>query len=214
MSTLCVSLAERTADAFIAALAGVDCAEIRLDALEPPGDGIERIFAGPRTLVATCRPGGIGEDTRQARLIAAIDAGASYVDVELGAEAAWAAAIRDRARSRGCKVIVSFHDFAGTPGRAELEAILDRCFAAGADLAKIACLARTPADAARLLGLLADGRPLVVAGMGPAGAVTRVAAPLLGSPLTFCSPAEGRETAPGQIPHAALEAILRAIENA
>ena len=82
-----------------------------------------------------------------------------------------------------------------------------------ADLAKIACLVTRPSDNARLLGLLDSGRAILVAGMGPLGAVTRLAAPLLGSPFTYASLSEDAAAAPGQVPAELLDRLLREIRS-
>ena len=104
---------------------------------------------------------------------------------------------------------MSFHDYAKTPARHELEGIVDACFEAGADIVKIACMAHSETDNARLLGLLDDSRKVVVIGMGRKGRITRIVAPLLGSPFTFASLSKGKETAAGQIDRKALEGLLR-----
>jgi len=49
------------------------------------------------------------------------------------------------------------------------------------------------------MGLLDSDRPLVVIGMGPQGAITRIVAPLLGSPFTYAAPEKGREVVEGQL---------------
>ena len=60
-----------------------------------------------------------------------------------------------------------------------------------------------------LLGLLLDSRPLVVIGMGEKGKVTRIAAPILGSPFTYASLSSGKETAAGQLDKINLEKIFK-----
>ncbi|MDD5305980.1 MAG: type I 3-dehydroquinate dehydratase [Deltaproteobacteria bacterium] len=214
MRAICVSVSGRTAEDLERALEGHKLAEVRLDLCDVSCNDIRRIFSEHPGLVATCRPGRFGAAERRERLLAAVEAGAAYVDLEVDCDQEERREIADRAGERGCRVIVSFHDFEGTPSREALEEIVSRCFEAGADVAKIACLARSPADAARLLGLLGHDRPVLAIGMGPLGKITRVAAPFLGSPFTFSSPAEGSETAPGQIPHKTLAAILREIDRA
>jgi 3-dehydroquinate dehydratase type I len=214
MRAICVSVAGRTAGELERALVGLPLAEVRLDLCEVSCDDIRRIFAGHPGLVATCRPGRFGAAERRERLLAAVEAGAAYVDLEVDCDPEERLEISGCARACGCKIIVSFHDFETTPSRDELEATISRCFAAGADVAKIACLARSPADAARLLGLLGHGWPVIAIGMGPLGKITRVAAPFLGSPFTFSSRNDGHETAPGQIQYETLAAILEEVERA
>jgi 3-dehydroquinate dehydratase-1 len=144
-------------------------------------------------------------------LMTAVDAGAAYVDVELAAPAAYRRGIARWASAAGCKLIVSHHDYERTPDAATLRGLLERCFDSGADLAKIACMVNASRDNARLLGLLNDEREIVVIGMGAKGRITRIAAPLLGSPFTFASAAAGKETAPGQMDQPSLEKIIRSI---
>ncbi len=196
---ICVSLALPTPDACVAALEGLDFAEIRLDALSSADPEIARIFAGKARLIATCRPGRIDEETRQGWLMQALAAGAAFVDLEVESPDSFRQPVMELARRRGAQVIVSYHNYEGTPLREELARILDSCFAAGADIAKIACYAHDARDSARLLGLLDDDRPMVVIGMGVAGMTTRLVAPLFGSAFTFVALTKGNETAPGQM---------------
>lgn len=97
--------------------------------------------------------------------------------------------IAARAHELGIDVVGSFHDFAATPGDAELEEVLARMASEGADLAKAAVMPQEPGDVARLLGVGArvSGAlevPVAVISMGAMGAVSRVA-PVFGSALTF-----------------------------
>lgn len=211
---ICVSLAEPTPERCLAALKGLPFAEIRLDRMRTDEAGAARIFSGHPGLIATCRPGRFAEARRLALLRAAIAAGAAYVDIEVEAGASFKQTLVREARSAGCGLIVSYHDFNGTPPRKALEAIVDGCFASGADIAKIACRVRSLRDNARLLGLLDDTRSMVVVGLGKKGSVTRVAGPLAGASFTFASRAKGRETAPGQIPRGALARLIGRVKDA
>jgi 3-dehydroquinate dehydratase type I len=196
---ICVSLAEKTTANVIAALPAFSFAEIRLDAVEDLTEsGLRDIFAGHSRLIATHRPGRVPEPARIGRLLAAVEAGAAFVDVEIETEGGDIRTLAGAARARGCRVIVSYHNDRETPSRDVLEDIRSRGFAAGADLVKIACLSRGPGDNARLLGLLDHPRPTIVIGMGSLGRITRLAAPLLGAPFTYASPGEGKATAAGQ----------------
>jgi len=188
-------------------------AEIRLDALDGDLADIRRLFAGPGTLIATCRPGLLDDDVRGQRLRAAMAAGAAWVDVEREAPDAWREAVVAAARQHGCRVIVSHHDFADTAALPELRRLTDDCFGRGGEVAKIACLVREPRENARLLALLDDPRPVVPVGMGPAGRLTRILAPWLGSPFTFCAPDDGPATAPGQLTRAEMLAAWECLPD-
>jgi 3-dehydroquinate dehydratase type I len=211
---ICVSLAEPTPEKCLVALKGIPFAEIRLDRMRTSEEGVGRIFSSHPRLIATCRPGRYTDARRLALLRTAVSAGAAYVDVEVEAGASYKRALVREARSAGCGVIVSYHDLERTPPRRELERVVGRCFASGADIAKIACWVRSPKDNARLIGLLDDDRALVVVGLGKKGTMTRVMGPLAGARFSFASRARGRETAGGQIPHEALARLIRMVADA
>ncbi|MBA4390866.1 MAG: hypothetical protein C0399_07995 [Syntrophus sp. (in: bacteria)] len=221
---ICVSIYEPTAETCLDALKNLAFAEVRIDAMNAAIEDMGKIFAQPLTLIATFRPDKPGTpkgktpdaDTRKRFLMAAIDAGASYVDIEIESDSAYRRDIINRARSKGCKVIISFHNFCKTPEAKELASITSRCFSEGADIAKIACKVNSGRDSLRLLNILDRddyrGRTVVV-GMGVQGRVTRVAAPLLGSPFTFASLSDGKKTAEGQIEKGTLEQILQVLND-
>jgi|WetSurMetagenome_2_1015567.scaffolds.fasta_scaffold59834_2 3-dehydroquinate dehydratase-1 len=211
---ICVSLAEESLNGCLSALKEIEFAEIRLDRMGPTLQDVWTLFSSHGQLIATCRPGRFTDDDRKVLLLAAIRAGAAYVDVEIESEPSYREEIIVDAKSRGCKVIVSFHDYEKTPGRAELEAILSQCFLAGADIAKIACTALSQRDSARLLGLLDREEKVVVVAMGERGRITRIVAPLFGSPFAFASLRPGKETAEGQIDRATLEGLIQTLQRA
>ncbi len=71
------------------------------------------------------------------------------------------------------------------------------------DVAKIVTFVRAWEDNFRLLALLARAKKLkqitVAFGMGPKGKISRILAPLMGSPWTYASADQGRTSAPGQM---------------
>ena len=115
---ICISIAEPTVEKCLAALDGISFAEIRIDGMAADEEDIRRIFSGHQRLIATCRPGDISEGKRKALLLAALKAGAAYVDIEFDAEEKFKKDIVGAAAvSAGCQVIVSSHNFDGTPPR-------------------------------------------------------------------------------------------------
>jgi 3-dehydroquinate dehydratase-1 len=135
------------------------------------------------------------------------------VDIEVESDAQFRNAILEKARSLGCQVIVSYHNFKKTPKKSNLEHIISQCFESGADVAKIACMVHSEKDNALLLGLLNEERPLVVVGLGEKGKICRIAAPFLGSPFTYASLSKGKETAEGQLDWETLQQIIQALKN-
>ena len=109
------------------------------------------------------------------------------------------------------KVLVSFHDFKGTPTTARIKAIIKNARKSGGDLAKVAFKARTVKDARRLaLVLLEEDRgDLIAISMGEKCRSSRITLPLLGSLLTYGT--LKRSTAPGQMKIDELRRLIDAI---
>jgi 3-dehydroquinate dehydratase type I len=181
-------------------------AEIRLDFLSQPD--LPRLFRShPGPVIATNRlaaEGGRwqgGESARRRLLEEALALGADYLDLELAAEEGWRRELWER-RGRA-KIILSWHDFSGTPETERLEAVLQEMLEQEADVVKLVAMAQRPEDNLRLLSLIprarAAGREIIAFCMGPAGKWSRLAAPLLGSFLTYAPFTPKGASAPGQL---------------
>ena len=211
---ICVSIANCTVEECVKSLEGAKLAEIRLETISGISEAAAKtVFSKPLKLIAACRPGKLPEGMRKRLLLAAIGAGAAYVDIEVDAPDAYKQEIVRKAKADGCKVVVSFHDHEKTPVREELEQIIGWGFDSGADMVKIACKVNSEKDSARLLGLLDKERKLIVVGMGEKGKIVRVVAPLLGSQIAYVSAGKGKESAPGQMAAKELERKMKEISN-
>lgn len=124
----------------------------------------------------------------------------------------------DAAHRAGVAVIGSCHDFHGTPPKDTLIAWLRKAQDAGADVAKIAVMPRSPADVLTLLQATEEmarryaDRPIATMSMSPLGAVSRLCGEAFGSALTFG--AADQCSAPGQLPVAELRDVLTLLHNA
>ncbi len=205
---ICISLADISFDECLEAVRKFEFAELRLDLLNLSDEQIQELFTANKNMIATCRPGSLDEEERKARLVNAIGAGATYVDVEVDSGDAFKTEVIKAARTKDCKIIVSYNDFEKTPQRAELEHILDWCKESKPDIIKIACMVNEERDNARLLGLLDHERTMIVVGTGEKGKITRIVAPLLGSFCTFASYASGKATGPGQLSVEEMRALI------
>jgi len=195
---------------------GVDILEVRVDHL----DGVltvERVVNEVKTLkrhelplIGTIRgqsEGGKAKltDGQRAELYRKISPLVDAVDVDLSASI-----LKDvvaAARRNKNTVILSHHDFQGTPSEAKLDEIVHRAMSLGADLIKIAVKAKTESDVVRLLQFTIHRREqhLVTISMGNIGSISRLIAPLTGSLMTYTS----IEPADGQIPAKRLIEDLR-----
>jgi 3-dehydroquinate dehydratase/shikimate dehydrogenase len=177
------------------AVRGADLIEVRVDSVsDPDADGA----VGGRGLpvVFTCRRADEGgwfrgdEQVRRALLLAALERGADYVDLE------WARGFDEVVRGRrGRNIVLSLHDFDGCP--ADLEARVDAMAALRPDVLKVAVTVSRLAECGRLAALAArhPGRRLALVAMGEAGLATRILPGRFGSCWTYA----GDGVAPGQI---------------
>jgi 3-dehydroquinate dehydratase/shikimate dehydrogenase len=195
---LCVTVAARTMSALRMlrdAADEADLVELRLDSVADP-DVAAALSGRRRPVIITCRPrwegGGFAgsEDERRRILAEAFRLGADYVDIE------WRARFDDLIHEReGRGVVLSFHDFEGTP--ADLADRYRAMRRTGAEVVKVATHARRLTDLLPLLSLSRmdpDGRGVFI-GMGAAGLPSRVLAARFGSAWTYA----GHGIAPGQI---------------
>lgn len=135
------------------------------------------------------------DDDLRLRLLAAATEFAGYCDVEAASYEQLLCYAPDTSR-----LIVSYHDFSGTP--ADLDAIYDRVSSLPAAVHKVVTRAHNVTDSLASFKLLqrarTDNRKLIALAMGEAGLITRVLGPAFGSFLTYGSLGMGKESAPGQ----------------
>jgi 3-dehydroquinate dehydratase I len=195
---------------------GADLVELRADLFADPTvervtAALERLRAAGRPIILTARAASEGGRAMPETLRAAVyERGLPLVhaiDVETTSRAL-VDAIAPRARAGGVRMILSTHDFTGTPARDALVERLDAAFAAGADVAKLATHAASLADLQTLLDATRAraARPVVTLAMGPMGPLSRLVLGAAGSLLTYAS--VGTPTAPGQMPLTELATLL------
>ncbi|GMH42670.1 hypothetical protein BSKO_10589 [Bryopsis sp. KO-2023] len=187
---------------------GADIVELRLDFIKDIKDKpVETVAALMRKCtkpyIVTFRPVWEGgnydgdEKLRIAALKTACVAGAPMVDIELKAAKAFFDAEYDVPST--CKVIISSHDFEKTPSQEELDVLVSKIWKAGAQIAKVAAMAKDITDTHKMINLLRNKQgPTIALSMGESGQIMRILAPKYGGFLTFGALGEGRESAPGQ----------------
>jgi 3-dehydroquinate dehydratase/shikimate dehydrogenase len=192
--------------------------EFRLDYLPFPERGVVAIrkflLRHPDCVIlATCRRrqnqgrfhGSVEEQIRI--LEAARDAGAKAVDVEI--ESAENSVERLTQLRNGAYLLVSYHNYGGTPAR--MDAILRRMTRIPADGYKVVTTARKPSDNYRVLTLARSNpkTPTVLLAMGETGFPTRVLSPAFGGMYTYAAPNAAGGTASGQICARQLRSLYR-----
>ena len=196
-----------------------DIAEVRLDEIGVfPGwkEACRKIEAAGRPVMLTLRStkdGGKSELSRAERqaILTQAAACASIIDVEHNSDSP--AELKPVVAAAGKLLLVSYHDFARTPPRGDLEKVIAAA-APHASAVKIATMVNIDADLATLDAVLREPRkiPLCLIGMGAKGTRTRTDYPALGSCLTYGY--LDAVSAPGQLSARDLVAHLRRIDAA
>jgi 3-dehydroquinate dehydratase type I len=131
----------------------------------------------------------------------AIDLGADYIDVELATERSF---LQSLIRNKGAtQVILSFHDFQGTPSLKELQRLCGQMIRLDADVVKIVPFARSWEDNLIILSLIPYAKKrrqkIVAFCMGEKGKLSRVFSPFLGAAWVYASLNRNKASAPGQL---------------
>lgn len=140
---------------------------------------------------------------------------ADIIDVELNTGEAAVCEIVEAAERSGTKTILSFHNFVETPPAGEIGALLNKMLLFRADIYKVAYMPGSKEDTLALMSAATKfleknpQKQLISIAMGELGAITRIMAGFLNSPLTFGS--AGRESAPGQIDSKRLLELLEIV---
>jgi 3-phosphoshikimate 1-carboxyvinyltransferase len=215
---ICVTLQNRSLEDILEILENSDpaiqMAEIRLDRCHLDEDEIAELFSSSDTpLIATCRVAGDGSGTweeAEAKLQAAIEAGAAFVDLEIEAPKEMGKRLRRSCSEYGTRMIRSCHFFDGTPSLEVLSDTAEKCRRFGGEIIKVAVSASSDSDVDRILSLYdscEEGR-LVAFAMGEAGRMSRLECLRLGAPFTYAALSAEEAAAPGQWAYSEMTAAL------
>lgn len=209
---ICTTIQNRTLEEITGLLEGseprIQMAEIRLDRCPLDIKEIESLFSSSDTpLVATCRVVDDGNGTweeAEEKLTAAVEAGAAFLDLEIEAPKEVGKRLRRACTEYGTTMIRSSHFFAGTPSDDVLRNTVEKCRKFGGEIVKIAAMAKSGEDVARVLGLYSQEQTsqrqaeLIAFSMGETGRASRLECLRLGSPFTYASLNDNEAAAPGQ----------------
>lgn len=208
---ICTVIQHRNLQEILDILEHCEMAEIRLDRCSLSDNDIRLCFSSDVPLVATCRVGEVlasdsslnsvsASMVAEKRLVAAIEAGARYVDVEVDAPRSMAKRVRRAAMENGTVFIRSWHDFEGTAPLPALRSMVGKCLKEGAEIVKIVTMAQCAADAGNMMSLYDGAAPgsLLAFCMGNYGRETRLGCLKKGAPYTYAALDAQDVAAPGQ----------------
>jgi len=156
-----------------------------------------------------------GERERIALLEEAVRCGVDYVDIEVNTPEPLLQKILSTAGAHAdrTKVIMSHHDFNGTPSLKSLKDIYGKCIRPGVDIVKIVTFANKQEDNLAVLSLIPYSRnknqKIIAFCMGEQGKTSRITAPMMGSYLSFASLNRGAASAPGQLTIDEMEQVMK-----
>jgi 3-dehydroquinate dehydratase-1 len=174
-------------------LSATDFIELRLDALAPIVDEVERAiqFLKAPVIVTARHPreGGANnlDAAHRTALLLRFLSHATYIDIELRALAELAL-VQRRAHRKKIGVIVSVHYLKETPRLTSLRRDANRAVEAGADIFKLATRTDTPEQLERLLDFFDEQHvdlPISGMGMGKLGRAARLELARRGSVLNY-----------------------------
>ncbi len=221
---LCGCLMEETIETIPGFLEypGIDRVEWRLDVLSRHNSIEDSLRAlsilslrGRHPVIATNRPerflGSFGgpEKLRLEVLRKAAEAGAEWIDIEDDVPLEAIEALR----ATGARILLSHHDYDGTPDRRSLGALLESLARFKPDAIKITTFARQAEDNLRVLELIPFARrelgiEVVSFCMGPLGRWSRFACLPLGSPWTYVQFPDRPAAGPGQFTATEMRSLI------
>lgn len=215
---IAVSFADKSSDRDLAGAqaGGLDVAELRIDRYSSADDlhvvkHVQRFSAFPT--IATIRTSGEGGDWRgteseRLHLFKAVVPEVHGIDIELSSVDILLELV-EVAKFHGKVVIISTHNFDGTPSSEQLDETAAKAKSLGADYVKVAAMAKSAEDVRTLAAFTLRNASLglIVVAMGPHGGVSRVFFPALGSRLTYAH--AGEHAVPGQLGFAETFDLLR-----
>jgi len=200
-----------------------DFIELRMDLIN--GGRLEEFISAARgdsdsiKIIVTCRkkeeaaPAGgtvLAKSTARnteekiALLKEAIVLGADFVDIELAEGQAAIKELQAFCAKHGgkTKIIISYHNLKETPALTELKQIFHQCAKFKPSIVKMVTTAKTIEDNLITLNLISyaqkRSQEIISLCMGDKGGISRIAAPLMGSYLSFAAVERGGHSAPGQ----------------
>lgn len=208
---ICVSVQERDYSRRKEIVSSSEMVEIRADLCGCTTEELTEIVNSHSNVLITCRIENSSVDFAYEQIVCAIDNGAKYVDIEIEAPSSHTKRVEEYAKSKGCKFIVSYHNFTDTNTIEELKKIYDDCRQMGAEIVKIVTTSHSITDSVRVLSLynlIEDKNSLIAFAMGEAGKVTRRLSLNFGSPFTYVAFDDSSATASGQYTKTEMEKLL------
>lgn len=214
----CVSVGGRDFDRCREILHNSLLVELRGDLSNFTIEQVGELVSSHPNLIYTHRLSALSHSEVLEYYIRAIQSGAKYVDVEIGAPIDFIEKVRECAKACSASFIISYHNYETTPNADYLMEIYDSALRKGGEIVKIVTTAHSSIDRGEILSLYqridrdsVDG--LVAFAMGEEGRTTRLDSLKLGAPYTYVAYSEECITAPGQFTLKEIEQLYLEYES-
>lgn len=202
---ICVSIGYKNSDEVIEILEKVDFAEIRFDLCDIPIEHLGIVFStGKRIIVTYRQKKGIADDLRIEYLAKSIELGAEYIDLSPDTDIIFVGELINKAKEKGCRVILSHHDFEKVPGFDEIITVIKNYLLFEPDIIKLAFKPRKISEndvfkeIYNYYNRLKTQTKLICFGLGETARQSRLESLKQGAPFLYAFPDGEIETAEGQ----------------
>jgi 3-dehydroquinate dehydratase-1 len=193
-------------------LKGIKNAELRLDKVDLSTEDIERLWPNCSSWMVTIRKDFLVKPGWQEILEACLSCGPQYLDLDNETEEGNFTRLMGILAERNIRLILSYHNYEGTPALEELQEKARSMFEKGAEVVKLACMVNDYDDNVTLLRMYAEFGPIICIGMGEKGKVSRLNALYFGEAISYAAPSRARAVAPGQFTYEEMRTLEKALK--
>jgi len=212
MKKICVSIAGNNYEKSIESIENAKMAELRLDMSRLSILQIPLLMEKCSEWIIAVREGFLHNAQHMEIFKATMKRKPKYVDIDFTILKHESVQLMyNKVKKSKSKLILSYHDFEGTPKPQALHKIIDDMKQAGADLVKIVCMANEICDNYIMLDLYKKFPDIIAFCMGDKGRMSRVCALMLGPDFMYASPDKGMLTAKGQFTNSELQLFVHSL---
>ena len=208
MSKVFVCISGKTLGECQEQAAGKYAAELRLDLSPITPLEIKRLWGSCEEWILTLRSEFTKQPNWKETFKYCIDLEPVYVDIDSELPEDIKNEVQQWVKDSSSELMLSYHNFKETPKFEVLMEVISKLKDDGADVIKIACMAREEEDNLIVMDLYREHDRLVAFCMGDDGRESRVTALFFGEKMTYAAPSEDQLVAPGQLTYGELSDLL------
>jgi len=199
VNKIVVSVSGNSYEECVTALGNAEYAELRTDLCTISNEDVHSLMSLCPHWIVAVRMESLQSATRLSFIESALTHHPDYIDFDVATiTTGQGKQLLKHARTFGSTIIFSYHNESETPDSTELETLAKQMFNAGADIAKLVCMAHSFEDGHRMTLLYKKFTSVISFAMGEYGRQSRIDSLQNGLKIAYAAPDQGRETAKGQ----------------